>query len=53
MTEVSKIAKDFVDRMEQHAEGLRWDDLAFRLLFELTKALRAEGLGAADWWRHG
>ena len=50
MSEVSNIAKEFVDRMEQHKEELRWDDTTYRLLFELIKALRDEGLDVAPWW---
>ena len=49
--EVSRVAKEFVDRMEQHKEELRWDDPTFRLLFKLIQALRDEGLDAASWWK--
>ena len=52
MDKVSEVAKEFVDRMEQHKEELRFDDTTYRLLFKLIQALRDEGLDAAPWWRH-
>ena len=47
------VAIQFVDRMEQHIEELRWDDRTYRLFFDLIRELRERGFDAAPWWKHG